>query len=248
MINKRIWLGILPMVVVLVFGMTVIGCEVEENYTVTFDLDGGIYNGNAASVQKTVKSGETIEILPYPSKEGYDFSGWFTEKNGGGTRFTAEVKVTSDLIVYAKWTVKANTEPKSIIITDFARKGGSAFTGNVIIKISKFEYAISTVAMSEKVAITGKTLNIPLKKGNTEWVLVGAEIIDWTGNGSYIIQLETVGQGIWNYTNGKTWAELGITTSTPYNDFFKKLPEYDFKDKVSTIQFSQFQDQTTISP
>jgi len=244
MVNKKFWLGILA--IMLVLGMTVVGCkEEEENYTVTFDLDGGIYSGDTASVQKTVKSGETIETLPYPSKEGYNFSGWFTQKNGGGTQFTSEVKVTSDLVVYAKWTVKANTEPKSLIITDFVRKDGSVFTGKVRIKISKVGYDISLVAMSEAITITGKTLNIPLKKGNIEWVLVDEEITDWTGNGPCIIQLETVGQGLWNYTNGKTWAELGITSSTTGDDFFKKLPQYDFKDKVSTIQFSQFQDQTT---
>jgi uncharacterized repeat protein (TIGR02543 family) len=36
---------------------------------------------------------------------GYAFDGWYTEGNGGGSRFTGSTPVTASIMVYAKWTV-----------------------------------------------------------------------------------------------------------------------------------------------
>ncbi|MDR2785456.1 MAG: InlB B-repeat-containing protein [Treponema sp.] len=44
-----------------------------------------------------------IPPLPSPTKSGYTYDGWYTEKNGGGTQFTTSTKVTADITVYAKW-------------------------------------------------------------------------------------------------------------------------------------------------
>jgi uncharacterized repeat protein (TIGR02543 family) len=42
--------------------------------------------------------------LPASQKQCYDFGGWWTEKNGGGTVFDASTSVTADITVYAQWT------------------------------------------------------------------------------------------------------------------------------------------------
>ena len=65
--------------------------------TVTFDANGG----QCDTTSLTVTSGEMISALPTPTREGYDFLGWFDE-NGG--EFTAETAVTADITVTAKWT------------------------------------------------------------------------------------------------------------------------------------------------
>jgi uncharacterized repeat protein (TIGR02543 family) len=44
-------------------------------------------------------------MLSEPSKSGYTFGGWYTQQNGGGSQFTADTTVTSNITVYAKWTV-----------------------------------------------------------------------------------------------------------------------------------------------
>ena len=99
-----------------IFGMLVIllaigfiGCppdgNEDEEFSVTFDLDGGNISGNTASVEIKVKSGETIADLPDPKKSDNDFEGWFSQKNGAGNQFTSSSKVTSNLNVYAKWTL-----------------------------------------------------------------------------------------------------------------------------------------------
>jgi uncharacterized repeat protein (TIGR02543 family) len=70
------------------------------SYTVTFNADGG-----TGSTAKTVASpATTVGTLPAdPAKTGYVFGGWFTERNGGGTQFTATTTVVADLTVYATW-------------------------------------------------------------------------------------------------------------------------------------------------
>jgi uncharacterized repeat protein (TIGR02543 family) len=43
-----------------------------------------------------------------PTRSEYAFGGWYTERDGGGTQFTASTPVSADITVYAKWnnTVK----------------------------------------------------------------------------------------------------------------------------------------------
>jgi hypothetical protein len=246
MTKKRLWWGVLALA--LTFGITVSGCDNgstdDASFTVTFDLDGGTYNGSTAPIQKKTKSGKTADIPYGVEKEGHSYDGWYTAKNGGGTRFTSETKVTSDLTVYVKWN---NTAPKTMTITHLFGKSGNAIYGNVIIKIINRAYeANSTAAMSSKTAISNNSVTVQLKKGNIEFVLEGGEIVDWTGSGSYLIQLETVGQGLWNYTNGKTWAELGITNDTSDKDFWNTLPKYDITEPHTIISLDQFQDQVNI--
>jgi uncharacterized repeat protein (TIGR02543 family) len=73
-------------------------------YTVTFDADGG----NPATQTRTVTNGSFAgaSMPAPPAKGGSVFGGWYTEKNGGGTPFTAETTVTGNLTVYARWTVQ----------------------------------------------------------------------------------------------------------------------------------------------
>jgi uncharacterized repeat protein (TIGR02543 family) len=73
-----------------------------EQYTVTFDADGGI----PATQTKTVNDGASIgasNMPDNPAKTGYTFDGWYTSTGGGGTRFTVTTTVTTDITVYAKW-------------------------------------------------------------------------------------------------------------------------------------------------
>jgi uncharacterized repeat protein (TIGR02543 family) len=86
----------------------------DEEFTVTFNLEGGNIDGNTASVGITVNSGEKIDNLPDPKKTDCTFGGWFTEKNGNGNAFTENTPVTANITVYAKWTldlVEQTTEP-----------------------------------------------------------------------------------------------------------------------------------------
>ncbi len=69
--------------------------------TVTFDANGG----QCDTTSLDITSGETVSALPTPTRDGYDFLGWFDE-NGG--EFTAETAVTADITVTAKWTSESS--------------------------------------------------------------------------------------------------------------------------------------------
>jgi uncharacterized repeat protein (TIGR02543 family) len=94
----------------LAFTLTMIGCDDllgkldEEEYTVIFDADGG----TVYPLSQKVKSGDPVASLPDATKGGYTFGGWYTAKNGEGTNFTASTPITSNVTLYAKWTVTSD--------------------------------------------------------------------------------------------------------------------------------------------
>lgn len=67
---------------------------------VTFDANGGSVTKN----NKVVKYGQPYGELPTPTRTGYDFAGWYTEKDGE-TEIEEKTKVTSLInhTLYAKW-------------------------------------------------------------------------------------------------------------------------------------------------
>ena len=67
--------------------------------TVTFDPRGG----NITEPTRSVVNGGQIGPLPTPTKSGFDFVGWFTQINGGGTQVTANTIITGNITFYAHW-------------------------------------------------------------------------------------------------------------------------------------------------
>ena len=107
-------------------GVEKISVELKEpeKYTVSFDSDDG---STCASIKVT--QGTTYGTLPTPTKSGKVFAGWYTEKNGKGTKITSEsdVTITSNITLYAKWndviniTLNPNggsVSPTSVATTD----------------------------------------------------------------------------------------------------------------------------------
>ncbi len=69
-------------------------------HTVTFDSQGA----DTAATPSAIAATDNVETLPTdPVKAGKIFGGWFTEVDGGGTRFTASTPLTADITVYALW-------------------------------------------------------------------------------------------------------------------------------------------------
>ena len=72
-----------------------------NTYTVTFNANGGA----VTPAEQTVTYGETYGELPTPSRKGYEFAGWFTEKDGGDSVTKETVVTTADKhTLYAHWT------------------------------------------------------------------------------------------------------------------------------------------------
>lgn len=82
-------------------------------YSVTYDSDGGTAVGVQYVIVTPPATSNVAGPLPteHPTKLFYAFdttggttTGWWTQKDGGGTEFKAGTPVTADIIVYAQWT------------------------------------------------------------------------------------------------------------------------------------------------
>ncbi|MCL2225490.1 MAG: glycoside hydrolase family 9 protein [Defluviitaleaceae bacterium] len=79
----------------------IVNAPFTTHHTVTFDFAGGENRGGGESVQ-TVDP-DSNATPPIAARRNYTFTGWFTQPNGAGTRWTAESVVTSDMTLYAAW-------------------------------------------------------------------------------------------------------------------------------------------------
>ena len=71
-----------------------------EKVTVTFNAGSG--TASKSSIQVT--QGSVIGELPTATLTGKVFGGWYTAKDGGGTKITESTEITSNMTVYAKWS------------------------------------------------------------------------------------------------------------------------------------------------
>lgn len=92
-------------------------------YTITYELNGGSkedivpWNPDTHSVEQNV----TINVAP--TKEGYDFDGWYTNDaltTPAGSPYAISIGSTGDKTFYAKWTPKSYTVTLDV---DEANKG-----------------------------------------------------------------------------------------------------------------------------
>lgn len=70
-----------------------------NKYTVTFNANGG----NCSEPSRTVNYNDAYGTLPVPTRDGYNFVGWFTAAEGGTQVSTTDV-VESSHTLYAQWT------------------------------------------------------------------------------------------------------------------------------------------------
>lgn len=68
--------------------------------TVTFNANGGTVD----TTSKSYKKQDLYGTLPTPTRDGYSFSGWYTNINDESTRITSGLAVTGNVTLYAKWT------------------------------------------------------------------------------------------------------------------------------------------------
>ena len=93
-------------VVILVITILIIlkGC-VKTEYKVKFDTDGG-----TEISEQVVKKNEKASVPSDPTKEGYEFIGWYV----GDEKYDFDSKVNSNLVIKAKWESINNAEVTGI--------------------------------------------------------------------------------------------------------------------------------------
>ena len=77
----------------------------EKEYTVTFDTNGG-----SSVTKQTVVSGDKAVKPADPTKDGYEFAGWYTD-SGLTKAYDFSSKVTGSITLYAKWTEAEDDQP-----------------------------------------------------------------------------------------------------------------------------------------
>lgn len=80
--------------------ITVTGSSVVPNkeYVLTFDPNGGM----VSVTTRNITNGSTFGELPIPTREGYKFVGWYSQKEGGN-KVSANTVMIADKTVYAHW-------------------------------------------------------------------------------------------------------------------------------------------------
>ncbi len=84
--------------------MTLYAKWTANTYTVTFDPNDGVMP-DGEETNRSVTYDQPYGELPTPTKQGYDFAGWFTEKAGGEQILTeSSVSIAANQTLYAHWT------------------------------------------------------------------------------------------------------------------------------------------------
>ncbi|MBU3180995.1 SpoIID/LytB domain-containing protein [Clostridium psychrophilum] len=99
-------------------GTTIINAA--SDYAVSFDSQGG----NAVS-SKIVSYNSVIATPVAPAKTGYTFGGWYKESKGANAWNFTNNSVTSNTILYAKWTANKYT-------VSFNSQGGKAVSSKIV--------------------------------------------------------------------------------------------------------------------
>ena len=97
------------LIIMLVF-LLLVGCTVVKNVTVVFDTDGGSSIGAVV-----VKKGEKVAEPEEPTKENYEFDGWYLNEE----LFDFETPINESITLIAKWNEIDNTIKYTVIFKDY---------------------------------------------------------------------------------------------------------------------------------
>ena len=91
------------------FSFVLIGCSSSDKFTVTFNTDGGTL---IESVE--VNKGEKVDEPVAPTKEGFNFDGWYLND----VLFNFDTVIDGDITLNAKWISNAVSETFTVIFYD----------------------------------------------------------------------------------------------------------------------------------
>lgn len=189
----------------------------EQKYSVTFDANEGAFTDNKTTLVVEEWDDTKLNSLEKPTREGYVFKGFFTEKTGGTSleSYIAESGIDQDgLIFYAQWE-------KIKYTLKFDANGGTGtmddqiFTYDTLQTITKNAYTKTGYKFKEwntKKDGTGTSYNdekeIKLSKNLTFYAI-------WEQTYSYIINK-------YSFDDNKKYID-NVDINTTVNDFKKNI-------------------------
>ena len=93
--DRLILIGIIVLIACMIFAVS------HAGFTVTSNTDGGSQIEN-----QKVMYGQLVEVEENPVKEGYTFTGWYTDKDCKNQFDVTKDKVSDSMILYSGWEKK----------------------------------------------------------------------------------------------------------------------------------------------
>ncbi|WP_308619105.1 InlB B-repeat-containing protein [uncultured Eubacterium sp.] len=93
--DRLILIGIIVLIACMIFAVS------HAGFTVTFNTDGGSQIEN-----QKVMYGQLVEVEENPVKEGYTFTGWYTDKDCKNQFDVTKDKVSDSMTLYSGWEKK----------------------------------------------------------------------------------------------------------------------------------------------
>ena len=117
---KNIKRTIISFIFILSFAFVLSGCGAKK-YELSFEMNGG------NSIQSVTIDNKTSYNLPTPTRDGYEFIGWYQSSDFSGDKIT-EITINSNTTVYAKWeelfTITLDTDGGTLSTTKVYGKSG----------------------------------------------------------------------------------------------------------------------------
>lgn len=160
--------------------ITLYAVWVSARYTITLDANGGTVSPD--KVQQAVVGGTVA--LPTPTKDGYAFDGWYTEREGGSKITEAYPIPLADATYYAHWT---SLETSWYVKGDFDWINGVQF--------------VKMPGQSSDVAFAIVEWN---SNDNMNFKIYDSAEGKWYGNEGTMTRTNCTGWNVWNNNNNNT--------------------------------------------
>ena len=189
-------------------------------FTVTFDVTGGILTGEVSQI---VTSGERVVEPDTPFKTGYGFCGWYTSTDGGQTLDSAydfDTVLTKNITLYAKWIGEVSSLKDGYLRINFTGTTvpmGAWIWGD----FDSSETSKCTTWGDKAFPLTGKNgdffaFDIKLIEDPTQvkFIILGEGPYEWnklSGDYDVIFNYPHKYKEIWVDTNGEIWVDAAQT-------------------------------------
>lgn len=151
---------------------------------INFDPTGGTLEID----KKVIGTNTSYGVMPTPTKQYYEFLGWYTEKEGG-TQVTPDTVLTGDITVYAHWKLIAFK-----VVYDYQTNGGSS------------------VSQKEDMVQIGSPVNLNVTASKNEYDFVG-----WNTNSNATSGLSSLTMGTKDITLYAIYKKTVYVTLYDYN-------------------------------
>ena len=123
-----------------------------EKFVVSFDRNG---HGSGASITpRIVEKGKTVEEPFAPKDEGFEFGGWYTEKECIH-KFDFNTPITGNITLYAKWTEKTpeiiEIDTVDITVANLPVVGGEPTTNGITVNTEGLNFSFTTRSEERRV-------------------------------------------------------------------------------------------------